>query len=83
MACVDFYDDEVLEVVNSSLPLVTIDHVFNNRVAVLSDNVGGVETLVSYAYSMGHRKIAFIMGFPFQMNTSWNPVIMIRNIVIL
>jgi DNA-binding LacI/PurR family transcriptional regulator len=64
MACVDFYDDEDLEVVNSSLPLVTIDHVFNNRVAVLSDNVGGVETLVSYAYSMGHRKIAFIYGEP-------------------
>ena len=64
MACVDFYDEEVQEVVNSSLPLVTIDHVFNNRAAVMSDNVGGMETLVSYAYSMGHRKIAFIYGEP-------------------
>ncbi|MBQ8075296.1 MAG: LacI family DNA-binding transcriptional regulator [Oscillospiraceae bacterium] len=64
MACVDFYDEEVQDVVNSSLPLVTIDHVFNNRAAVLSDNVGGVETLVSYAYSLGHRKIAFIYGEP-------------------
>lgn len=64
MACVDFYDEEVQEVVNSSLPLVTIDHVFNNRAAVMSDNVGGMETLVSYAYSMGHRKIAFVYGEP-------------------
>ena len=64
MACVDFYDDQVMEVVNSSLPVVTIDHVFNNRAAVMSDNVGGLETLISYAYDMGHRKIAFIYGEP-------------------
>lgn len=64
IACVDFFDSQIQEVVNSSLPLVTIDHVFNNRAAVMSDNVGGVETLVSYAYEMGHRKIAFIYGEP-------------------
>ena len=64
MACVDFYDSQVVEVVNSSLPVVTIDHVFNNRASVLSDNIGGVEQLVSYACSKGHRKIAFIYGEP-------------------
>lgn len=62
IACVDFNDPQVVELVNSQLPVVTIDHVFNNRLAVLSDNVSGMEALVKYAYSMGHRKIAFIHG---------------------
>jgi len=39
IACVDFNDPMVQELVNSSLPVVTIDHVFNDRVAVVSDNV--------------------------------------------
>ena len=64
MACVDFYDEQVQEVVNSPLPLVTVDHIFNNRAAVMSDNVGGMEELVSHVYKMGHRKIAYIYGEP-------------------
>lgn len=62
IACVDFNDPMVQELINSTLPVVTIDHVFNNRIAVVSDNVSGVETLVDYAYSLGHRRIAFIHG---------------------
>ena len=46
IACVDFDDPQVLELVNSRLPIVTIDHVFNNRAAVVSDNVRGLEELV-------------------------------------
>ena len=59
IACVDFNDPQVLELVNSRLPVVTIDHVFNNRAAVVSDNVRGMEELV---YAKGHRRIAFIHG---------------------
>ena len=62
IACVDFTDPQVQELVESDLPLVTIDHVFNNRLAVLSDNVSGLEELVRYVYSKGHRKIAFLHG---------------------
>ena len=62
IACVDFADPQVRELVDSELPLVTVDHVFNNRLAVVSDNVHGVETLVRYAYARGHRKIAFLHG---------------------
>ena len=40
IACVDFDDPQVLELVNSRLPIVTIDHVFNNRAAVVSDPGG-------------------------------------------
>ena len=62
IACVDFDDPQVLELVDSGIPLVTIDHVFNNRLAVVSDNVSGLETLVRYVYEKGHRKIAFLHG---------------------
>jgi len=62
IACVDFFDPQVVELVRSNLPLVTIDHVFNNRISVMSDNVGGMQQLVEYVYAMGHRKIAYIHG---------------------
>ena len=64
LACVDFYDSQVVEIINSSLPVVTIDHIFNNRAGVLSDNIAGMEALVRYAVSRGHRKIAYIYGEP-------------------
>lgn len=62
IACVDFTDPRVRELAESDLPLVTVDHMFNNRLAVVSDNVQGVEALVRYAYEKGHRKIAFLHG---------------------
>lgn len=62
IACVDFTDPQVIELVSSDVPVVTIDHVFNNRMAVLSDNVAGLSALVRTAYSQGHRRIAFIHG---------------------
>lgn len=62
IACVDFHDPQVRELVDSGIPLVTIDHVFNNRLAVVSDNVSGLEELVRFIYQKGHRKIAFLHG---------------------
>lgn len=62
IACVDFNDPMVRELVDSSIPLVTVDRVFDNRLAVLSDNVDGVSALVRYVYEKGHRKIAFLHG---------------------
>lgn len=62
IACVDFNDPRILALVNSEIPLVTIDHIFEGHTAVLSDNINGVDALVRYAYSMGHRKIAFLHG---------------------
>ena len=53
---------DVLELMDSRLPVVTIDCAFPNRGAVLSDNVQGVRDLVHYAYAKGHRRIAFIHG---------------------
>ena len=44
------------------IPIVTIDHVFDNRMVVLSDNVRGMKDLLTYVYQMGHRRIAYIHG---------------------
>ncbi len=62
VACVDFRSEEVMELVEGDLPVVTIDHTFNNKMAVLSDNISGMRELITYAYGKGHRKIAFIHG---------------------
>lgn len=61
-ACVDFRDPEVTELVESDIPLVTIDHVFNNKTSIVSDNIGGMRDLLNYVYECGHRKIAYIHG---------------------
>ena len=50
IVCSHFDDGEVLQLVSSSLPLVTIDHVFNNRACIQSEN------------RQGHKKIAFVYG---------------------
>lgn len=62
LACIDFKDPEVIELVQSDIPVVTIDYIFNNRIAVLSDNVAGMHDLLEYIYGMGHRRIAYIHG---------------------
>ncbi|MBO4904314.1 MAG: LacI family DNA-binding transcriptional regulator, partial [Lachnospiraceae bacterium] len=62
IACVDFDDRDVIDLINSDLPVVTIDHVFDNRIAVVSDNIRGIRELVSYAHSMGHNRIAYVYG---------------------
>lgn len=62
IACVDFNDPQVEELLKSSLPVVTIDYLFNNRGAVISDNVKGMRDLIRYIYDMGHRRIAYIHG---------------------
>ena len=62
IACIDFYDKDVYELINSEIPVVTIDHIFDNRTAIISDNIKGINDLINYIYSMGHRKIAYIHG---------------------
>ena len=62
VVCASFYAPEVVALVDSDIPVVTIDHAFENRLTVVSDNVAGLEQLVHYAYRKGHRKIAFLHG---------------------
>ncbi len=62
IACVDFYDKRVEQLVRGNVPVVTIDHVFDNRIAIVSDNILGIKQVVEYCYKQGHRKIAYIHG---------------------
>lgn len=62
IVCADFSDPDVVELMNSELPVVTIDYVYQNCNAVCSNNIQGMETLVRYIYERGHRKIAYIHG---------------------
>lgn len=62
IASVEYTDPAVVELANSGIPVVSIDHSFENCGSVQSDNVQGVKDLVDYVYSLGHRKIAFIHG---------------------
>lgn len=62
IASADFGDKHVRELIQSTIPTVTLDYVFDGNTAVLSDNVGGMEALVRYIYEQGHRNIAIIHG---------------------
>ena len=62
VANIDNYDQNALELIQSDIPLITLDHVFDNRSAVCSDNVGGMRELIEYIISLGHTRIAYIHG---------------------
>lgn len=62
IACVDYQDEEVIELLRSEIPVVTIDYVFNDTINVISDNNTGMKELVQYIISKGHKKIAYIHG---------------------
>ena len=62
MVCVDFEAPWIRSLIESGIPCVTVDHIFRRIPAVLSDNETGVQKLVEYAISLGHRRIAFIHG---------------------
>ena len=54
--------EEVQELLLSDIPVVTIDHICDGRISVVSNNIQGMEELVTYIYKKGHRKIAYIHG---------------------
>lgn len=62
IACVDFDDPQVTELVHSEFPVVTIDYLFDNGIAIMSDNIKGMRDLVTYVHDKGHKRIAYIHG---------------------
>ncbi|MBR1739899.1 MAG: LacI family DNA-binding transcriptional regulator [Ruminococcus sp.] len=62
IACTDFTSHDVYEIINGDIPVVTIDHIFDCRTAVMSNNEKGIEELVNYVADLGHTKIAYIQG---------------------
>ncbi len=62
LACVDFYSQEVKDLLDSEIPCVTVDHPTDRHPCILSDNNDGVKQLVDFALENGHERIAFISG---------------------
>ncbi len=62
IACVNFESDAVKELVESEIPVVTIDYQLDGTSCVLSDNEEGSYELTSKLIEEGHSKIAFIYG---------------------
>lgn len=61
-ACVDFETPEIQMLLESELPMVSIDYISDNGYAVVSDNAAGIRDAVTYAVKMGHRKFAYLHG---------------------
>ncbi len=62
IACINFNAPEVVELIQSKIPIVTMDYQVNDRTSVSSDNVKGMSDLVSYIIDQGHTRIAYIYG---------------------
>ena len=62
IANIDFTSPDIIELVKSPLPIVTIDYVYDGRTAIVSNNQKGMHDLTEYVCSMGHREIAYIHG---------------------
>lgn len=62
IACVDFRDTEVQELMQSNFPVVIIDYIYSRTISILSDNMKGMKMLTQHAIDNGHRKIAYFYG---------------------
>lgn len=62
IACIEYQDAEVRELLDSGIPIVTIDEDIDNITTVKSDNQQGIRNLVRYLAQMGHKRIAYIIG---------------------
>lgn len=57
-----FEEDGMQELLDSRIPLVTIDYAFAHHSAIFSDHAQGMRDLVRHAYAKGHRRIAYVYG---------------------
>lgn len=61
-ACVDFSSPQVQALLDSPLPVVSVDYISDGKYTVVSDNEGGIRDAVNYALAQGHRRFGFIYG---------------------
>nr|WP_073337497.1 LacI family DNA-binding transcriptional regulator [Clostridium grantii]SHH45006.1 transcriptional regulator, LacI family [Clostridium grantii DSM 8605] len=64
IACVDFTIKGIRELVDSEIPVVVIDHLFDSASTVKSDNIDGMRKIVYYLKAQGHKNITYIHGEP-------------------
>lgn len=57
-----YRDEEVKEILQSELPVITVDYPLKNRTSVMFDYEKGMRDLVTYICEMGHKRIAYLHG---------------------
>lgn len=57
-----YREPEVMELIRSDLPVVTVDRAFAEKPSVCFDYEKGMRDLVNFVYEKGHRRIAYIHG---------------------
>ncbi len=62
IVCANFSDPGVVELAESEIPVVIVDHRYDQCGSVLSDNLNGMQELVHYVAGKGHRELAYIHG---------------------
>ncbi|MBQ8596951.1 MAG: LacI family DNA-binding transcriptional regulator [Lachnospiraceae bacterium] len=62
MAHVPYQNPEVQELLQSELPIVTMDRIVEGKISLCFDYAQGIRDLVTYIHEMGHSKIAYIHG---------------------
>ncbi len=62
LVCIDFFQPMVKELVEGDIPVVTIDHPFDNCSSIVSDNVDGMRKIVYYLKGQGHHDILYFHG---------------------
>lgn len=62
IACINFDNSEIKELVKKDIPIVTIDHVYHQTAAIMSDNAKCMMELMQKIIDKGHRQIAYIHG---------------------
>lgn len=62
LAYVKYWEPEIMELLESDFPVVTVDYVFDKKTSVCYDYAQGMRDLVTFIYAKGHRKIAYIHG---------------------
>lgn len=70
LACVDFYSKDTRELLDSEIPVVSIDFRRDKCYSVSSDNAGGMKSLIEYIHNCGHERIAYIYGESSQVTTT-------------
>ena len=62
IACIDFERPEVIELMESHIPVITIDFRYHTCSSVVSENKKGMQALTEYIIACGHTHIAYVHG---------------------
>lgn len=64
IVCEEYDNPEVVELIESGIPIVTVDHEIEGITNITSNNEKGIRDMVEYLLERGHKRIAYIMGQP-------------------